>query len=95
MGYMNYHWVYMVDTVLFPEGTTMQDGFSVYTRDARGNFSEQAQETNDDWSMKELKGQIITGPGFEPWDYQLDHDDSGQKWTLKLAFKKFPPAVQR
>ena len=45
--------------------------------------------------IKDLNGQMINRPGYEVWDYALDHDDSGQNWTLKLAFKKFPPAVQR
>ena len=95
MNYMNYHWIYLVDSVLFPDGTTMQDHFSIYSRDEQGRFTEKAIETNGDWMIKDLKGMMISAPGLAPWDYSLDHDASRENWTLKLAFKKSPPAIQR
>jgi hypothetical protein len=95
MEYMNFHWVYVVDSVLYPEGTSGLDHFSVYTRDGQGRFTRQAVETNDGWIIQDLDGKMITSPGYDPWDFSLAHDDAGQNWTLKLAFKKFPPAVQR
>jgi hypothetical protein len=95
MEYMGYHWVFVVNSVLFPEGTCMQEYFSVYTRDDQGRFTRKAVETNNGWIIKDLNGQMIGSPGFDVWDYSLDHDESGRNWTLKLAFKKFPPAVQR
>lgn len=95
MEYMNFHWVYIINTVRFPEGTCMREYFSVYTKDEQGRFSRQAVERNDGWQIKELGGMMITRPGYDVWDYSLAHDEEGKNWTLKLAFKKFPPAVQR
>jgi hypothetical protein len=95
MQYMDHHWVYINNSVLFPEGTCMREYFSVYTRDEKGRFSRKAIETNNGWIIKDLNGLMISNPGFDVWDYALDHDESSRNWTLKLAFKKFPPAVMR
>ncbi len=95
MQYMDFHWIYMVDMVLFPEGTTMFDHFTIYTPDAQKRYTLQAVQTDNGWSMKDLNGLMLTNPGMESWDHSLSCDENGQNWTLKLAFKKYPAAVMR
>ena len=95
MEYTEFHRLYVTGGVLFPDGTTMQDPFSVYTPDAQGNFTDQPEMINGDWKFKELKGLMVTGPGYQPYGVMLSHDDKGGNWTLELAFRKSPPPVMR
>jgi hypothetical protein len=51
-------------------------------------------KTNEGSIIKDLNGQMMRRPGYEPWSYMLDIDDSDRNWTFRLAFKKFSPAVR-
>jgi hypothetical protein len=48
--------------------------------------------------MADLKSLVLTMPGHEPWDYFLEPGAEGTtppKWTLRLAFKRWPPPIRR
>jgi hypothetical protein len=50
------------------------------------------------WTMPELSPLVLTHAGYEPWDYLLDADPgdpTGRRWTLRIAFKQWPPPVRR
>jgi hypothetical protein len=96
--YMNHHWLYVVDLYRFPKGDVLLDSFSVYTADEKGRFTRKARRVAQDWLMDGMEGLLMTSPGCEPWDYRLDTAPAAppdKRWTLRLAFKKFPPPVRR
>ncbi|MGB8352366.1 MAG: hypothetical protein WCD79_00605 [Chthoniobacteraceae bacterium] len=95
LGYANHHWLYNVDMDHFANGDVLQDDFSVYTPDISRRFSDKAKETENGWAMKDFGGMMLSGPGYEPWDFRLDVDpNDSTKWTLQFAFKKSPEPVQ-
>ncbi len=98
MEYMDQHWLYIVDIVRFPGGDVMQDDFSLYTADAQGRFTQKAEQSANGWKIAGLGGLVLTKPGYEPWDFNLDidpTDSSHKRWILRLAFMKYPAPVRR
>jgi len=96
LEFEGFHRIYIVQTLLFPEGTCLQDRFDVYTPDVQGRFTVSPERTFEGgWKFKELGGLIVSGPGYQPWDYTLGHDGRNENWTLKLALKKSPPPMRR
>lgn len=98
MEYMDQHWLYTVDVVRFPGGDVMQDDFSLYTTDPQGRFTQKAERDTNGWKIAGLGGLILTKPGYEPWDFNLDidpTDSSRKRWILRLAFMKYPTPVRR
>ena len=99
LAYMNFPWLYVIDLWRFRNGgDVMTQGVSVYTRDETGRFTRKAREQNGGWLMADLKGLALTTPGHEPWDYLLEPGPPGAtppKWTLRLAFKRWPAPIKR
>lgn len=93
MEYMNFHWLYVVEVVRFQGGDTMLDRFAVYTRDTRGSFTRQIDESPDGFKPPELGGLVLTSPGYQVFDYLLERDQN--RWKLRLAFRKSPPPIRR
>lgn len=99
LEYMAFPWLYAVDVYRFPKGgDVLLDGFSVYTRNARGEFTNKAKHDSAGWLMSDLGGLALTQPGHEPWNFMLQPDPadrSQQRWTLRIAFKRSPAPVRR
>jgi hypothetical protein len=98
LEFADFHWLYVADLFRFRQGDTMTDGLSVYTPDERGRFVHKAEYDGHAWKMRDLKGLMLTHPGYELGDFALapdPADPSAKRWTLKLAFKKSPPPVRR
>jgi hypothetical protein len=98
LEFADFHWLYVADLFRFRQGDTMTDGLSVYTADERGRFVHKAEYDGHAWKMRDLKGLMLTHPGYEIGDFELapePADTTGKRWTLKLAFKKSPPPVRR
>jgi hypothetical protein len=97
LDFADFHWLYVVDLFRFPNTDTMSDGVSVYTADAKGRFVDKADYDGKAWKMRDLKGLVLTHPGYDIGDFMLapdPTDSSGKHWTLKLAFRKAPPPVR-
>jgi hypothetical protein len=91
MEYQNHKFLYAVDVITFPGGDSTIDDFTIYSADKKGLFTRAADQDKNGWKIKELNGDLITSPGWEPWKYSLREDAkdlSGQGWTLQLVFKK-------
>ena len=98
LEYMAYPWLYAIDVHRFPNGDVLMDGASVFTRDARGNFTRKAEVDASGWRMADLGGMVLTTPGHEAWHNLLQPDPSdatGKQWMLELAFKRSPAPVRR
>ncbi len=98
MEYADFRWLYVVDAVRFPNSDVMLDDFSVYTRDERGQFTRKARNDGTDWIMADLGRLVLTGPGYQPWNYMLQPDSSDparRHWSLQVSFKRSPPPVRR
>jgi hypothetical protein len=99
LEYMTFSWLYVVDVYRFPGGgEVLLEGFSVYTRDARGEFTNKAKRDADGWMMADLGGLALTQPGYEPSNVMLEPDPadpSRQRWRLRVTFKKSPAPVRR
>jgi hypothetical protein len=99
LEYMTFPWLYVVDVYRLPGGgEVLLEGFSVYTRDARGEFTNKAKRDAGGWIMADLGGLALTQPGYEPSNVMLEPDPadpSRQRWTLRITFKKSPAPVRR
>lgn len=97
--YMTFPWLYAVDVYRFPAGgPVLLDGVSVYTRDARGAFTNKARQDAGGWRMADLGGLALTNPGHEPWSAMLEPDPADpaqRRWILRIAFKRSPAPVRR
>ena len=97
LAYMQRRWLYVIDLDRFAsDGDVVLDGVSVYAADSRGWFTRKARrDEQGDWHMADLPGAVLTSPGHEPWNFSLQPDPTGRRWTLQLAFKRAPEPVQR
>jgi hypothetical protein len=99
LDWSTFRWRYAVDVYHFPKsGDSLLDGFSVFARDERGWFTREARRAGGGWYLPELGGLALTAPGHEPADFTLApdaSDPSGNRWTLRLAFRRQPPPVRR
>jgi hypothetical protein len=98
MDYMGKKALYVVEMVQFDDGTTMQDDFYVMLRDKDGRYTQRIDNVPPDgWRVRKLIGfgDLVGGIGYESSDFGLEAPgEKGKPWTLKLAFKKYPPPVQ-
>jgi hypothetical protein len=96
LQYMTFSWLYAVDVYRFPGGgEVLVDGFSVYTRDSREEFTNQAKREAGGWIMADLGGRALTHPGHELGNVMLQPDPvDTSRWTLRMAFRKSPAPVQ-
>lgn len=94
LEYMTFPWLYVAEINRFSGGDpVMVDGIAVYTRDAAGNFTIPARQVDGGWQMAELGGMRLTSPGHEIADFALQPDDddpAGERWTLRLAYRRWP-----
>ena len=98
LEFADFKWLYVADLYRFREGDTLTDGLNVYTADDRGRFVHKAEYDGRAWKIRDLKGLMLTHPGYEIADFLLAPDPadaSGNRWTLRLAFKRSPPPVRR
>jgi hypothetical protein len=99
LPYMTFGWLYALDVHRFRgSGDVLLEGFSVYTRDARGQFTTKAKHDGRAWMMADLGGAALTHPGHEPGTVMLEPDpaDPGKRrWTLRITFKRAPAPVRR
>lgn len=99
LAYLDSPWLYVFDLWRFRNGgDVLKEGLSVYTRDDAGRFTRKARQENGGWVMADLRGLVLTTPGHEPWDYMLEPGPDGAtppKWTLRLAFKRWPAPIRR
>jgi len=99
LTYVDFPWLYVFELWRFKNGgDVLNEGVSVYTRDDAGRFTRKARHQNSGWLMADLKGLVLTTPGHEAWDYLLEPASDAAtppKWTLRLAFKRWPPPVRR
>ena len=93
MEYMSFRWLYVVEVARFEGGDTMLDRFAVYTRDIDGRYTREIEEGPNGFRPPELNGLALTGPGYQVFDYLLERE--GNRWKLRLAFKKSPPPMRR
>ncbi len=57
LDYAGHRWLYAIDVFRIPEGgDVLLDGFSVYTPDARGQFTNKASYDGKGWRMADLGG---------------------------------------
>lgn len=98
LPWADFNWVYVLDLWRFrSDGTVMSQGMSLYSRDEAGRFTREARRSADGWLIADLKGLVLSGLGYDPWQNMLDpgDDPNSPRWTLKLAFKRSPPPVRR
>lgn len=99
LPYMTFAWLYAVDVYRFRAGgDVLIEGFSVYTRDARGQFTTKAKHDGRTWMMADLGGLALTHPGYEPGTVALQPDPAdpaARRWTLRIALKRAPAPVRR
>jgi len=99
LPYMTFAWLYAVDVHRFRAGgDVLLEGFSVYTRDARRQFTTRAKDDGRGWMMADLGGLALTHPGHEPGTVMLQPDPAdaaNRRWTLQIAFKRAPAPVRR
>ena len=99
LEYMTFPWLYVVDVYRFREGgEVLVEGLSVYTRDARGAFTNKAARDAGGWVMADLGGLALTHPGHEPGSIVLEPEGAGpseQRWALRMTLKKSPAPVRR
>jgi hypothetical protein len=99
LPYMTFAWLYALDVHRFRAGgEVLVEGFSVYTRDARGHFTTSAKHDGRAWMMADLGGFALTHPGHEPGTVMLQPDPAdpaNRRWTLWIAFKRAPAPVRR
>ncbi len=95
---MDRPWLYALDLFRFANDDTLLDDFLVFAPDDRGRFTRKIERVGSDWKFPEMGGLVLTQPGFDPWDHFLTPDPadpSGQRWTLRLGFKRYPPPIRR
>jgi hypothetical protein len=95
-----FHWVHTMDIDCTQGECATTDFTALYTPDATGRFTQQPPRygaQNDGWKIPELKGMVLAGMGYQPWDFLMTPNpaDPEHKRKLKLAFKRFPPPVWR
>lgn len=99
LEYAGRWWLYVIDLHHFRrDGTVMLNGFSVFTRDAKGNFTMRAKHSEGGWAMADLPGVMLTHPGHEVSDFTLvpcEEEADPPRWSLALAFKRAPAPVRR
>ena len=95
LPYMEYQWLYAIDIFRFPEGDVLLDRVAIYSADADGRFTREAETVGQDWKIADLGGLLLTNPGHQPQDYFLAPALPGPGWTLKLAFTRYPPPIRR
>jgi hypothetical protein len=99
LDYAGHRWLYVIDLHHFRrDGTVMLNGFSVFTRDAQGNFTVPAKRSAAGWAIADLPGVMLTHPGHEVSDFTLvpsEDESDPPRWSLTLAFKRSPAPVWR
>lgn len=91
--------LYVIALHHFPDGTVLQEGLSVYTADAAGDFTRQAEFDGREWKMADLGGLVLTTPGHAVAEATLrpaPEEASGHaRWTLKLTLRRAAEPVRR
>lgn len=98
LEFAGFQWLYAAELFRYPNGDTTSDGIDVYTPDANGRFTHKARYDGSSWKMRDLKGLMLTHPGYDLGDFVLapdPSDPSGKQWTLSLTLRKSPPPVRR
>jgi hypothetical protein len=85
--------LYRMDVDRFSEGSCSTYGFvAMYTLDGSGRFTNRVPPSG--FPIPDSGGLVLRGEGYTPWDYMLEPADHGS-WKIKLAFKRYPPPIQR
>lgn len=98
LPWADFRWVYVVDLWRFhSDGTILNEGISIFSRDDAGRFSREAKRKDGGWLIADLKGLALTTSPYDTWENMLDpgDDPKSPRWTLKLGFKRWPPPVSR
>ena len=99
LEYAGHRWLYVIELHRFQrDGDMLLDGMAVYCADAQGDFTQRATFKDGNWMMADLGGLALSTPGHEAWEFTLKPDESDgtkQRWTLDLAFKRWPNPVRR
>ena len=99
LEYATYRWLYTVNAYRFRDnGDVVSDGVSIYSRDARGWFTNKATNDSGGWRIADLNGQVLTNPGHDSWDVSFapaNGEVDATEWTLKLSVKRSPAPVRR
>jgi hypothetical protein len=99
LPYMTFRWLYVVEIWRFRKGgDVLNNGFTLYTRDATGRFTRKAERKDDGWMIADLNGLLLTTPGHDVWSNLLEPpegSDPASPWRLRLAFKQYPPPIRR
>ena len=86
LAYAGHRWFYTAEMLRFRNGDVMLGETAVYT-------PEKARRKGLDWYMEDLGGLLLTGPGHEVWEFNLQPEGDG--WVVRLAMKRFPAPVRR
>lgn len=99
LEYAGHRWLYVVELHRFRrDGDMLLDSMAVYCADAHADFTQRAIFKDGNGMMSDLGGLALSTPGHEVWEFTLKPDESDaakRRWTLDLAFKRWPNPVRR
>jgi hypothetical protein len=100
LDYAGHRWLYVIDVHRFrSDGTVMRSGFSVFTRNARGDFTEKANVTDVGWAMADMNGLVLAEPGHRIADLTLlpveGDEGTSPRWRLTVSFTRSPVPMSR
>lgn len=85
LAYAGHRWLYTAEVLRFRNGDAMLGEAAVYT-------PAKARRRGLDWYMVDLGGLLLTGPGHEVWEFNLQPEREG--WVIDLGMKRFPAPVR-
>ena len=99
LPFLDYRWLYAADLYRFAGGNPIALGdTSVFTPDADGRFTRQAERDGHQWTMPGLDGMALSHPGWEisDWSFHpVDDDPPAGRWALSLGYRRAPEPVHR
>jgi hypothetical protein len=81
------------------ERAVLYTGFSVYTQDERGNFTQEVKQDKDGgWRFPSLGGLVCSDAGYRLAGglfYPDEADPTGQRWVIECRLMRSPAPVRR
>ncbi len=99
LPFLGSRWLYTADLYRFAGGNPIALGdTSVFTPDAAGHFTRQAERDGHQWTMPGVDGMALSHPGWEITDWSLhpmDDDPAAGRWTLSLGYRRAAEPARR